>query len=107
MFNIFKKKPVVENKSPVSLLDALGVSPYRTQETKLLKHTKNRIRKPYKLPAVTYAWIGFVSCLMAGVVPDAVNRFVPDATATPTAAAMAFMFLAFFCGFQASQKWKH
>lgn len=108
--NPFKKSPKnppeAESK-PVSILDALGVTPYRTPEVKKPLPAKNKIRKPYKLPAITYAMIAFISCLMAGIASDAIHHYVPQATAAPTAFAMAFMFLAFFCGSQASQKWKH
>jgi hypothetical protein len=109
MFNPFKKKtPTPTESKPVTLLGALGVtSPYRSQPEKAPVAVKNKFKKPYKLPPIGYAWIGFASCIMAGIAPDTIHRYFPNANATPAAFAIAFMFLAFFCGFQANQKWKH
>lgn len=107
--NPFKKKtPEPIESKPVSLLGTLGVlTPYRTQDVKAQLPIKNKIKKPYKMPAIGYALIAFASCIMAGVSSDAVAFYLPKATATPTAVCLAFMCLTFFCGIQANQKWKH
>ncbi len=104
--NPFKKSPPAEPKQPVTLLGALGVTPYRTNEVKALP-LKNKIRRPYKLPAIGYAVIAFVSCIMAGLASDVVFRLMPWTHAAQASTCLAFMCLAFFCGTQATQKWKH
>jgi len=111
--NPFKKKPkspatppAPESKS-VSILDALGVSPYRTQPAKPVLVAKNKIRKPYRLPAIGYAVISFVSCIMSGVVSDVMHRYLPWTNAAQASCCLAFMCLAVFCGTQALPRWKH
>lgn len=106
--NPFKKTPPSPEPKSTSLLDALGVtSPYRTQEAKALLPVKNKIKKPYKASALSYALVSFVSCVMSGVASDVTHRYIPWSNAAPWSICIAFMFLAVFCGFQATDKWKH